>query len=614
MRRRFCAVRIARARVLWYRNNNEFVLRFKKHPNGPKGVLVLEVKGIGVLSGIGMGKAVVLKERSFVYPALRQGSAQQEVSRLTQAAKQFAEEIMELTHTMRRHVGANEADIIAVQVAISEDAGLRSQTNQLVEDGASAEAAITEVCRRYIEMFEQTGNELTSLRAADIRDLRDRMLELLTRSTTESAGPYEQGAILIARDLTPSMTVGLASTGVAAIATELGGRVSHSAILARAMGIPCVVGAAGLLQQVSSGDEVIVDGERGVVIPSPNAREQAAYRARRSLYEARRRELETYRDKPTLTADGCRVQLMANIASADDVQRVREYGADGVGAMRTEFLLMDRTEVPGEDEQAEMYERVANAVPHGTAVIQLFDVGGDKFPPCLRFSPERNPYLGERGIRYLFSHEELMRTQLRALLRASAAHGNIVVMLPFVTGLRQVRRAREILDECKRELDARGVPYDDGIRVGLALETPAMVITADLFAREADFFCIGTNDLVQFMLAADRSDPSVSSFYNPFHPSVLRAVRTAAYASKAARVPVAIVGEAAADERLTPLFLAFGLEIFSVGTAALLSARKAISTWRRDDAATVAQHAMSLPTAKEVEEYLTSLTKAPVDV
>ena len=573
----------------------------------------MEIKGIGVFSGIGIGTAARFAEEVFEYPARRSGTASQEIERLMKATEDFTREVQRMADVMRERVGSAEADILSVQIAIVQDQSLRMQTDELVEAGASAEAALDEVCQRYIKMFETAGSELMSLRAADVRDLRGRMLALLTGKTLRSLKEFAPGTVLAARDLTPTMTAGLDPACIEGIVTERGGLTSHSAILARAMGIPSVLGAVGLMDAVHTGETVVVDGEHGTVWLSPGAGQLAAFRARKAMYETYRRELENYRGKPTCTADGAKVQLMANISSPDEMARVLEAGADGIGLMRTEFLLAGRTAMPTEEEQLAAYRAVADAMPDRPVAIQAFDVGGDKFPPCMHFLPEKNPYLGERGIRYLLNHEDLFRTQLRALLRAGAAHGNVWIALPFVTGAAEVEYTRDLLEQCKSQLEHEGLAFDRGARLGLMAETPAAAFAADLFARRVDFFLMGTNDLVQYMLATDRENPRIAQRYTPFHPAVLRAVRATVKAAQEAGVPVWMCGEIAADERMTPLLLSFGLDALSVNGPSLTAIRKAVSIWKRQDADEVARHVMELETAREIEEYLSAITRAPME-
>ena len=441
-------------------------------------------------------------------------------------------------------------------------------------------------------------------RAADIGDIRTRMLGILLHAESVDLAALPEGTVLVVHDLTPSMTVSLSKEHVCAILTEVGGQTSHSAILARALEVPAVLGVPGLLDAVQDGMTVAVDGTEGAALLCPDEATLAAFQARRDKWLEERALLQVYRDRDTRTADGRHVDLYANIGSVADAKAAAEAGAEGIGLFRTEFLFMDRTALPDEEEQYQAYAQVSDLMAGKEVIIRTLDVGGDKGIDYLEMEREENPFLGHRAIRYCLDRPDLYRVQLRALLRAGARHGNIKIMLPLVSGVEEVRGARALLEECKAQLSAEGLAFDPHISLGIMVETPAAALIADLLAREADFFSIGTNDLTQYTIAVDRGNAKVEKLYTCYHPAVLRSIRSVIAAGKAAGIPVGMCGEAAADPRMIPLLLAFGLDEFSVSPSSILAARKQIADWNGPDALRTAEQAMALDTAAQVSDFL----------
>lgn len=562
------------------------------------------LQGVGASAGIGIGNTVCIRPCALRYARDRQDTADAERARLEEAAGRFAADTAALAASLRRNLGSQEAEILEGQAAMMEDPVLRGQIGEAIDGGLSAEAALDDVCGQYAALFDAMDDELMRQRAADVRDLRTRMLSLLLGVTQPDLSALPPGTVLVAHDLTPSMTVNLKSDCVAAIVTEAGGFTSHAAILARALGLPAVLGAAGALEALADGQTVIVDGSRGQVLCSPDEGQLARYRAIQARSLQGRAALQAYRRGPTRDADGNMVALLANIASPGEAAAALDCGAEGVGLFRTEFLFMQRTVPPSEEDQYRAYAQAAEAMGDRPVIIRTLDAGGDKDVPCLAMPAEENPFLGCRAIRYCLAHPEVFKTQLRALLRAGARHGNIRLMLPMVTGPGQVRRAKALLEECKAELAAEGKPFDGSLPVGVMIETPAAAIGADLLAREAAFFSIGTNDLTQYILAVDRGNAAVADIYTPFHPAVLRAVRRTVEAAHAARIPVGMCGEAAADPRMIPLLLAFGLDEFSVSAPAVPAVRASIARWKRADAEALARRALEADSAAGVKQAL----------
>ena len=566
--------------------------------------------GVGASRGIGIGKIVCIKEQSLDYSHVVSQGSEQEKKRLQEAVKTFCEVTQKMADDIRERVGQKESEILSGQVMMLNDPFMLGQMQDMIHSGSCAEAALDSVCQMYIEMFSNVEDELMKQRATDIRDIRTRMLRLLLGVETVKISEVPKGTILAARDLTPSMTVGLKPENVSAILTEIGGKTSHSAILARALSIPAVLGIPGLLEQVQDDQTAVVDGEKGEVILSPDADTLYRYTKQQEEQLRQKATLSVYRDKPTVDADGTAYQLYANIGSVMEAQSALENGAEGIGLFRTEFLFMDRPAMPTEEEQYEAYRAVSHVMQGKEVIIRTLDVGGDKEIPYLKMKAEQNPFLGWRAIRYCLEETELFRIQLRALLRAGAEHRNIKIMLPMVTGVEEILRTKELISQCKQELKERGAAYDDQIEVGVMIETPAAALTADLLAKEAAFFSIGTNDLTQYTMAVDRGNAKVENLYKTMHPAVLRSIRSVIRAAREAGIPVGMCGEAAADPALIPLLLSFGLNELSVNSASILRTRKIVSLWKHEEAQQVEQAAMALDTAQEVEAYMASVRRA----
>lgn len=567
------------------------------------------LKGVGASSGIGIGTIVCIREESLDYSkVVFQGEAE-EKARLKEAVDTFCKVTQEMAEDIRQRVGEKESEILSGQIMMLSDPFMTGQMEEMIASGSCAEAALDSVCQMYIEMFSNVDDELMRQRATDIRDIRTRMLRLLLGISSVDIASVPAGTVLAAKDLTPSMTVGLKKENISAILTEIGGKTSHSAILARALEIPAVLGIPQVLDQVSDGQKAIVDGESGEVILSPDEDTLKRYTAQWKEQQEQKAMLSVYRDRKTQDADGRNYELYSNIGSVAEAQIALENGAEGIGLFRTEFLFMDRTAMPTEQEQYEAYKAVSDIMQGKEVIIRTLDVGGDKEISYLKMESEQNPFLGWRAIRYCLEESDLFKVQLRALLRAGAEHKNIKIMLPLVTGVQEIRAAKQLLEECKQELAAQGIAYDDNIQVGIMIETPAAALIADLLAKEAAFFSIGTNDLTQYTLAVDRGNAKVENLYTTLHPAVLRSICSIIRAAKEAKIPVGMCGEAAADPALIPLLLEFGLDEMSVSASSILKTRKIVSQWSQKETAEVEQKAMQLDEPQAVEEYLLSVCK-----
>lgn len=567
------------------------------------------LKGVGASSGIGIGTIVCIREESLDYSkVVFQGEAE-EKARLKEAVDTFCKVTQEMAEDIRQRVGEKESEILSGQIMMLSDPFMTGQMEEMIASESCAEAALDSVCQMYIEMFSNVDDELMRQRATDIRDIRTRMLRLLLGISSVDIASVPAGTVLAAKDLTPSMTVGLKKENISAILTEIGGKTSHSAILARALEIPAVLGIPQVLDQVSDGQQAIVDGESGEVILSPDEDTLKRYTAQWKEQQEQKAMLSVYRDRKTQDADGRNYELYSNIGSVAEAQIALENGAEGIGLFRTEFLFMDRTAMPTEQEQYEAYKAVSDIMQGKEVIIRTLDVGGDKEISYLKMESEQNPFLGWRAIRYCLEESDLFKVQLRALLRAGAEHKNIKIMLPLVTGVQEIRAAKQLLEECKQELAAQGIAYDDNIQVGIMIETPAAALIADLLAKEAAFFSIGTNDLTQYTLAVDRGNAKVENLYTTLHPAVLRSIRSIIRAAKEAKIPVGMCGEAAADPALIPLLLEFGLDEMSVSASSILKTRKIVSQWSQKETEEVEQKVMQLDEPQAVEEYLLSVCK-----
>ncbi len=563
----------------------------------------MELHGTAASAGVGVGKAVVLRPAALDFAHVGPRSPQAERARLDEAAAVFTQRSRALAQAAREKAGAHQAEILEGQLVMFADPGLQSQLQARLAGGESAEAAVDGVCRGFMDLFTATGDPLMAQRAADVDDLRRRLLALLLHEEEPDLSSLPPGSVLVVDELTPSMATALDLTRVTALVAQAGGYTSHAAILARAMGLPAVLGVPNALDAIPSGAVLAVDGETGTVAVDPPAQALAAWEEKRAAQQADRGALDAFRGKPTRTADGRQVRLLGNIGTPAEAEAAAAQDSEGIGLFRTEFLFMGREQLPGEEEQFEAYRSVAQRFPQGEVVLRTLDAGGDKDVPALALPKEDNPFLGHRAVRLCLDRQKLFAVQLRAVLRASA-FGPVRVMLPLVTRLSELRAAKDLLAEQKAALDRAGLPYDHDLPLGVMIETPAAVLLADLLAQEADFFSIGTNDLTQYVMCADRGNPNVAAIGSPFDPAVLRAVRRVVEAGHAAGIPVGMCGEAAAEPKLIPLWLAFGLDEFSVSPNSVLRTRREIARWDALSARRLADAALALDTEPAVRSCL----------
>ncbi len=561
------------------------------------------LKGIGVSEGYGIGRAAAAVMPEIKYVPKTDCDSKSERLRFENALKIFTDNNSELAEQVSRTVGQKESEIILGHIMMMQDPYMRSEIEKSIDKGNCAEAALDSVCNTFIAMFSAVDDEMTKQRAADIEDIRTEILSILTGVKRVDLSKLDKDTVIVARELTPSMTACINKENVVGIITETGSKTSHAAILARAMEIPAVLSVENALEQIKHGDEVIVDGVTGTVIVSPSDKEKNVYISKRDEYIERRSRLREFVGRPTCTADGRRVELLGNIGTPQEAEKVISQDGEGIGLFRTEFLFMDRSAAPDENEQLEAYKKVLLTMKGKQVIIRTLDIGGDKDIPYLGLEKEENPFLGFRAIRYCLGHEEIFDTQLRALVRASS-YGNLSVMIPLVTGTEEFRSVKKKVVEIMQEFDTSNIPYDKNLKLGVMIETPSAAIIADLLAKEADFFSIGTNDLTGYTLAVDRGNANVAYLYSVFSPAVLRTIKHVITEAKKANIPVGMCGEAAADPLLIPLLISFGLDEYSVSASSVLSTRREISRWTKEQADEIADKIMSLETENSIVEQL----------
>lgn len=566
------------------------------------------VKGIGGSAGYGVGKVVVISDAKPEYVVKNITDTEAEIKRYEDAVASFEKKTQAMADTMRSQVGEHNAEILEGHILLLKDPGMEEITKSTIKGGTCAEAAFESACDMFIQMFQMTGDELLQQRVTDINDIRMRMLKILTGTPDVNVAEVPAGTVLVATDLTPSMTAGIVKENVVGILTEVGGQTSHSAILARALQIPAVLSINGIVSKVHNGMEVVLDGVHGECILEPDEQQKKEYLIKRAEFIKQREMLQIYKGKETVTADGEKLMLFGNIGKPEDASQVLLNDGEGIGLFRTEFLFMGASKLPTEEEQFAAYKQAAEIMAGKSVIIRTLDVGGDKDIPYLGLEKEDNPFLGFRAVRYCLKNEDVYKVQLRALLRASA-FGDVKIMIPLVTCVEEVRAVKALVKKLMAELDAEGRKYNKAIEIGVMIETPAASLIADLLAKEADFFSIGTNDLTQYTMAVDRGNARVSYLYSAYNPAVLRSMKHIIETGKAAGITVGMCGEAAADPLLIPLLVSFGLDEYSVSATSVLATRGILSKWSKKEADELAEKALSLSTEAEVAELLKEAQK-----
>lgn len=562
------------------------------------------LQGIAASNGIAIAKAYRLEHPDLTVEKQTIENPAEQVSRFQQALAKAKEELEVIQAHALKELGEDKAAIFSAHLLVLSDPELVQAVEQKIEqERVNAEFALHEVASMFIAMFEAMDNEYMKERAADIRDVTKRVLAHLLGVTISNPSMITEEVIIVAEDLTPSDTAQLNRKYAKGFTTDIGGRTSHSAIMARSMEIPAVVGTKEATATIQNGDIVIIDGLDGEVIVNPTEETIAEYEQKRAAFAAQKAEWAKLVHEQTMTKDGHHVELAANIGTPNDVEGVLANGAEGIGLYRTEFLYMGRNELPTEEEQFEAYKTVLEKMEGKPVVVRTLDIGGDKELPYLDLPKEMNPFLGFRAVRLCLDMQDMFRTQLRALLRASV-YGNLKIMFPMIATVDEFRQAKAVLLEEKEKLVAEGVAVSDHIEVGMMVEIPAAAVLADQFAKEVDFFSIGTNDLIQYTMAADRMNERVSYLYQPYNPAILRLIYNVIEAAHKEGKWVGMCGEMAGEELAVPILLAFGLDEFSMSATSILRVRSQLKKLSKQEAERVKDHILSLATAEEVVRFV----------
>ncbi len=565
-------------------------------------------KGIEASRGIGIGSICLIVDRDLSFESKHIDDTDAEKARFNEAIDKFKAETATMAENIRKNIGPKEAEIMEGHLAMIADPTMAGEMTKMIDAGQCAEAAVTAVCDMFIGMFSKMEDDMMRQRASDISDIKISLLKILLGVEDVDISKVAPGTVLVAHDLTPSMTSQIVKENVVGIITEVGGKTSHSAILARALEIPAVLSVPGITEIVKDKDTAIVDGTEGDVYINPDGEVVSKYVIKREEFIRAQAELKNFFGKETLTADGEKVELFCNIGTPKDAKKAIECDGEGIGLFRSEFLFMDKPHLPSEDEQFEAYKEAVETMDGKTVIIRTLDIGGDKDIPYLGLEKEENPFLGYRAVRYCLANPEIYKTQLRGILRASA-FGKVKIMVPLVTCVDEVRAVKALVEECKQELKAEGVKFDEQIEVGCMVETAAASLIADMLAKEADFFSIGTNDLTQYTMSVDRGNANVAYLYSAFQPAVLRSIKNIIAAGNAAGIPVGMCGEAAADPLMIPLLMSFGLDEYSVNPVLVLTARSIISKWSKAEADALAEKVLSLTTEAEIVALLKESAK-----
>ena len=563
------------------------------------------LKGIGASVGIGIGNAVAIKDVELNIKKRTIDNCETELELFNKALEHTKQKSKSMAETLRKRVGNKEAEILDGHVLLMSDPMLIAEVETGIRTQMlNSEYVLEDVCERFAAIFESMDNELMQQRATDMRDIKTRLQKAVLGLEDVDLSELEADSILIAKDLTPSMTAGLDPEKVAGIITQFGGTTSHSAILARALEIPAILSVAEILDKVSDKDLICMNGESGELYINPSKEIIEDFEKKQIEQIEFKKVLETYKGKESVSKDGRKVEIAANIGKPGDVKKVLEYDADGIGLFRTEFLFMDRDSIPSEEEQFEAYKKVAVAMGDKPVIIRTLDIGGDKEIPYMNISKDENPFLGYRAIRLCLDRkDDIYRPQLRALLRASA-FGNIEIMLPLITSIEEVYEAKKLIEEEKKNLDNQGIKYNKSVKIGVMIETAAATLIADILAKEVDFFSIGTNDLIQYTMSVDRGNDKVSYLYSVYNPAVLRAIKHVISEAKKAGIQVGMCGEAAANPKLIPLLLYWGLDEFSMSASYVLKSRKLVTDTDIKSLKDMEEAVMALESESKVRAFL----------
>ena len=562
-------------------------------------------KGTGASPGIALGKALVIEHSELVIEKRAIDNIEEEVQKLQNAVKVSKEELTKVKEKALLELGEHEAQIFEAHLLVLEDPELiDSAISKIRDEKVNADYALNEIKEMFVAMFESMDNEYMRERAADIKDVTNRVLRHILGIKVVDLAGLDEEVVLIAHDLTPSDTATMNKSMVLGFLTDIGGRTSHTAIMARTLEIAAVVGLNDITKKVKDGDYIVFNGDTGEVIVNPDEEIIAKYASLKSEFEEYRKSLELLKGKASTTTDGRHVELAGNIGSPNDIEGLIKNDAEGVGLYRTEFLYMDKEDAfPTEEEQYEAYKAVLEGMDNKPIVIRTLDIGGDKELPYFEMEPEMNPFLGYRAIRLCLDKKDIFKTQLRALYRASV-HGKLRIMFPMISSLEELLDAKEVIKEVLKELDEENIAYSKDVEVGMMIEIPSAAARSDVLAKHVDFFSIGTNDLIQYTCAVDRMNQKISHLYNQFNPAVLRLIKMVIDNAHKEGKWVGMCGESAGDQRMIPILLGFGLDEFSMSPISILPARKLITSLSYADMQKFADEILSMGTAKEIKEYV----------
>ncbi|MGW7861745.1 phosphoenolpyruvate--protein phosphotransferase [Staphylococcus xylosus] len=567
------------------------------------------INGIAASDGVAIAKAYLLVEPDLSFDNEKVMDVDAEIAKFNHAIETSKVELTKIRNNAEENLGADKAAIFDAHLLVLDDPELiQPIEDKIKNEQVNAPTALSDVTGQFITIFESMDNEYMKERAADIRDVSKRVLAHILGVELPNPSMIDESVVIIGNDLTPSDTAQLNKEFVQGFVTNIGGRTSHSAIMSRSLEIAAVVGTKSITKEVKQGDMIIVDGLTGEVIIDPTEDEVIAYQNKRERFFEDKQALQQLRDEPSTTADGTHVELAANIGTPDDLKGVIENGAEGIGLYRTEFLYMGRDEMPTEDEQFEAYKKVLETMEDKRVVVRTLDIGGDKELPYLNLPEEMNPFLGYRAIRLCLDQPDIFRPQLRALLRAST-YGKLNIMFPMVATIKEFRDAKALLLEEKENLTNEGIEVSDDIELGIMVEIPSTAALADVFAKEVDFFSIGTNDLIQYTMAADRMSERVSYLYQPYNPSILCLVKQVIEASHNEGKWTGMCGEMAGDETAIPLLLGLGLDEFSMSATSILKARRQIKDLSQNEMEELADRAINCATSEEVQELVEQYAK-----
>ena len=562
-------------------------------------------KGTGASPGIALGRALVIEHSELVIEKKTIENIDEEIQKLESAVKVSKEELTKVKEKALDELGEHEAEIFEAHLLVLEDPELTgSAISKIRDEKVNADYALNEIKEMFVAMFESMDNEYMRERAADIKDVTNRVLRHILGIKVVDLAGLDEEVVLIAHDLTPSDTATMNKNMVLGFLTDIGGRTSHTAIMARTLEIAAVVGLNDITKKVKDGDYIVFNGDTGEVIVNPYEETKAKYASLKEEFEEYRKSLELLKGQASITTDGRHVELAGNIGSPNDVEGLIKNDAEGVGLYRTEFLYMDKEDsFPTEEEQYEAYKAVLEGMNNKPIVIRTLDIGGDKELPYFEMEAEMNPFLGYRAIRLCLDRKDIFKTQLRALYRASV-HGKLRIMFPMISSLEELLDAKEVIKEVLKELDAENIAYSNDVEIGMMIEIPSAAVISDVLAKHVDFFSIGTNDLIQYTCAVDRMNQKISHLYNQFNPAVLRLIKMVIDNAHKEGKWVGMCGESAGDQRMIPILLGFGLDEFSMSPISILPARKLITSLSYADMQKFADEVLAMGTAKEIKEYV----------